>query len=236
MFSPGQFYTGFFITDAVGNNHFSFEKRLNKQIFVPALIEGNPDNLEAGNEIVFSEIEDNKEINCRGLKHFIYWKKRDKEIFIFDNHNHAFFFWAYGLYNGIIKSHSTLVHVDQHSDMWKPSGYFSPSELKNPEKVFYYTNYVLNVGSFIRPALKAGIFDNVVIIDGTEGLKNSFVDEIVLDIDMDFFASEMEFVPDDLKIQKIREYINRARFITIATSPFFMNQQKAIDMIRLLFT
>ena len=119
--------------------------------------------------------------------------------------------------------------------MWKPSGYFSPSELKNPEKVFYYTNYVLNVGSFIRPALKAGIFDNVVIIDGTEGLKNSFVDEIVLDIDMDFFASEMKFVPDDLKIQKIREYINRARFITIATSPFFMNQQKAIDMIRLLF-
>lgn len=235
MFDPYQYYKGFYISENQGNNAFSYDKRKIKKIYVPPLIDGQLSDLKIGDEIAFCEIENETELSFPGLKQFIHVKKDQQEIFIFDNHNHAFFFWAYALYHGLIKTHSFLVHVDQHSDMWKPSSFLYPSELKKADDVFYYTNYILNVGSFIKPAIYAGIFDQVEIIDGNDGLKNNFNHDIVLDIDMDFFASEMDFVPKNLKIEKLQQYIQQARFITIATSPFFIDQQKAIDLIPVLF-
>jgi hypothetical protein len=231
MFDPSQLYKGFFISEAVGNNAFSYQKKTIKKIFVAPLVEGDLNDLAVGDKIAFCDIENDVQRSLPGLKNFVHLEKNGRNIFIFDNHNHAFFFWAYALYHGIINMHGFLVHVDQHSDMWRPTSYLLPAELKKADDVFYYTNYILNVGTFIKPAVKAGIFDAVEIIDGNEGLKKCFNNEIVLDIDMDFFASEMDFVPESLKIKKIKEYINQARFITIATSPFFMDQQKAIDLI-----
>ena len=57
-------------------------------------------------------------------------------------------------------------------------------------------------------------------------------DEFVLDIDMDFFAPQMDYLSKDLKIKKIKDCVARAQFITIATSPYFMEQQEAVKLIR----
>lgn len=231
MFDLYKYYSGFYISGERGNNSFSYQQKLNREIFVAPLIPGDLKDLSVGKQIAFCDIENGVEKSHPGLQNFIHIKRTNQEIFIFDNHNHAFYFWAYALSRGLIRMQSLLVHIDQHSDMWEPVSYLDSSKLSNEQDVFDYTNFVLNVGSFIKPALKNGIFSGVEIIDGNEGLKNSFTNEIVLDIDMDFFASEMDFVPHDLKVDKTREYIQNARFITIATSPFFIDQYKAIRLI-----
>ncbi|MCB9058241.1 MAG: UPF0489 family protein [Calditrichae bacterium] len=231
MFDIYKFYSGFYISEETGNNAFSFQQRSLKEIFVAPVIPGDLNDLSVGDKIAFCEIENGIEKSFPGLQNFIHLKRPNQEIIIFDNHNHAFFFWAYALSCGLIMKNSLLVHVDQHSDLWEPPSYMDPAEMSNDGAVFNYTNSVLSVGTFIKPALKCGIFNAAEIIDGNEGLKKSYADEIVLDIDMDFFAAEMDFVPHDLKIEKTREYIQKARFITIATSPFFIDQQKAIKLI-----
>ena len=55
------------------------------------------------------------------------------------------------------------------------------------------------------------------------------------DIDMDIFSQDMEYINDDLKISKIKEFAQQARFITIATSPFFIDQKIAIERIKKIF-
>lgn len=235
MLNPNQFYKGFSITQPVGNNSFSFDQRQQKNIFVPLLIKGNPSDLSIGKHIAFSEIVDGKEHNFFGLKNFIYFEHGQTEIFIFDNHNHAFFFWAYAHQKGLINFGEKLVHVDQHSDMRQPQKWISKQDFNEGQKVFDYTNFDLNVGNFIQPALKLGLFNSVEIIDSSSAFEKFFSEKIVLDVDMDIFSGEMDYIPYKLKIEKIREYIIQAKFITIATSPFFIDQQKAIGLIRKIF-
>src|SRR3989338_9088753 len=121
----GNFYRGFTIEKPVGNNALSFPARKNKKIFVAPLIEGTLDDLVVGKEIAFSEIQDGKELNYSGLKNFIYWQRPAQHIFIFDNHNHAFFFWCVALKNSWMKRRTTLINIDQHKDMRTPSENFA---------------------------------------------------------------------------------------------------------------
>ena len=95
MLDSKQYYKGFCITTPSGNNSFSFHNRIQKTIFVPPLKKGTPSDLEIGEHIAFSEVIDGKECNFKGLKNFIHFETNKTEILIFDNHNHAFFFWAY---------------------------------------------------------------------------------------------------------------------------------------------
>ncbi|KAA3612039.1 MAG: hypothetical protein D8M58_20050 [Calditrichaeota bacterium] len=234
MFNPEGFYPGFKISNPVGNNAFSFEKRKKKEIHVPPLIKGTHADLQIGDQIAFSEIVDGKELNYPGLKNFIHFLHNQTEIFIFDNHNHAIFFWAYALQKGLIDFGENLVHVDQHTDMRGPDKWISKNDFLDVQKIFDYTNYELNVGNFIQPAIKIGLFDSVEIIDSSVSFEKSFEDEIVLDLDMDVFSSDMNYIPEQLKIEKIKEYIEQAKFITIATSPFFIDQQKAINLIQII--
>jgi len=228
-------YKGFYITRPVGNNAFSFDRRRHKRIYVPPLIEGTLDDLILGSEIVFSEVEDGVEKNRTGLKHFVYCHHAQKEIFIFDNHNHAFFFWWRAFYNGKITPGRLLVHIDQHSDMRRPEDppRFDIHHKGDLKAVFGYTNFNLNVGNFIQPAVQAGLFSQVKIIDSSAAFKDAPPRQnFVLDIDMDVFAPELDYITDDLKIAVIKKYIQQARLITVATSPFFIDQNRALQMVR----
>ena len=230
-------YCGFTIKEPVGNNAFSFDKRLHKSIYVTKLIIGNLKDLSKGNEIAFSEIEDGVEKNFPGLKNFIYYNKNEKDIFIFDNHNHAFFFWLAAYLQEKISPGSTLLHIDQHTDMRKPSKSF-PFSLKEKfylSNIFNYSNFTLNVGNFIQPALDLGLFKRVEIIDSSYSFETQFKGNFILDIDMDIFSDDMSYIPDEYKIKKIRNYIKHSSFITIASSPYFINQQKAIEYIYKIF-
>ena len=230
-------YCGFDLEKPVGNNGFSFAARQQKSIFVPPLVSGSLDDLRVGQRIVFSEIQDGQEYNCRGLQKFIYLKRADKHILIFDNHNHAFFFWVCAFKSGAIAPQSVLVHVDQHKDARRPETYLSKAiEEMTLKEAFDYTNLVLNVGNFIDPALKLGLFQDVITIDNEAAFQKVLPKTFVLDLDLDIFAPAMNYIDHSLKMNSIKSYLQSARFVTIATSPYFMDQLRAIDLIKELFT
>ena len=226
-------YTGFYIDEPTGNNVFSHEERKNKAIYVPKLIEGTLDDVKVGDKVVFSEIDFEEEINAIGLEHMVKYDFKGKDIYIFDNHNHAFYFWIKSLNNNMFNKGCKLVHIDQHKDMREPENY--DVDINDIDDVFRYTNYTLNVGNFIKPALHHNIFSEAIIIDSTYGLEMDVEGEIVLDIDLDIFSKDMEYMSYDLRVNKIKEYINRAKVITIASSPFFIEQDYAIKVLKELF-
>lgn len=46
----------------------------------------------------------------------------------------------------------------------------------------------------------------------------------VLNIDLDFFAPEMDFIPEEKKFKLIRKLLPKVQCVTIATSPYFIDQ------------
>ena len=101
--------------------------------------------------------------------------------------------------------------------------------------IFQYTNYVLNVGNFIQPALDTGLISSVEMINSITAFDNPIPEKFILDIDMDIFAPELDFMDNSIKLMKLQSYIKIASFITIATSPFFIDQSLAINYINQLF-
>jgi hypothetical protein len=238
MSSDATHYQAFCIFKPVGNNAFSYAQRKNKQIYVPSLVKGTVDDLQVGEEIAFSEIQAGAEKNCRGLRQFVHLAVGKKDVFIFDNHNHAFFFWAYALKSGRLPPGLPLLHVDQHRDTREPPAPCPFRSIKDIDlsAAFEYTNFTLNVGNFIQPALQAGIFCRLEIIDSRPAFAKSWPGEFVLDLDMDIFSEDMKYIDETYKIEKIKELIQAARLITIATSPFFMDQPRAIRLIKTLLS
>ena len=231
------YYTGFYINTPGGNNAFSYEKRKNKLIYVPPVLKGDLDDLAVSQEIAFSEIVEGKERNSTGLKYFLMVERGDKHIFICDNHNHAFFFWMVAFKTGAAKKGPLLVHIDQHTDLREP-----PQDLPhashgdiNLEDAFRYTNWTLNVGNFIKPALNQGLFKDIEMVTNREAFGKSFSPPFFLDLDMDIFAPDMDYIDKKTKINHIWKLIEKSRFITIATSPFFMDQKRAVDLIKEIF-
>ncbi len=231
-------YCGFWIEQPVGNNAFSFDQRSVKKIFVPPLISGTINNVQLGQEPAFVEVEDGHEHVRTGLKNFIYWNFNNKPIFIFDNHNHAFFFWLLAFKGGVFKNNLFLVHVDQHTDVWEPPNNpgFSLDEEIDLKKVFEYTNFTLNVGTFIKPAMYLGLFSDLFIINNYADYNTIFEEPFVLDIDLDIFEPNSSVLDDSTKIIKIRNWLKQAVLITIASSPFFIDQSLALKRLKEIFT
>lgn len=225
------FYRGFHITAPQGNNRFAFDRRSYRKAYVPPLVQGGLDAVVCGPEIVFSDIVDGIEVNASGLKHFVHIERPGQDIFVMDNHNHAFSFWAAGIHAGVILPGAGLVHVDQHKDTRRPPAGFTGGGV---QEACRYANDVLNVGNFILPAVEAGWFHDVVQIGSTEAFAVDPCPPFVLDIDLDIFAPVMDYIPLDLKLSRLRAWIARAPFVTIATSPFFIDQSKAVECLQRL--
>jgi len=228
----------FFITDPVSNNAFNIEKRIHKRLHVASLKEGSIDDVRIGSKIVFEDLdEDEAPIPCLGLESFIKTSLSKVPTYIFDNHNHAFAFWCMEHAKGTIQNNSILIHIDQHKDTRKPKSYLSNKEIKELKKVENYTNTVLNVGNFIPAAQEAGVVKDLVIIDSLASMDSFKKDDrkcknMILDIDLDFFSDDMAYISNDYKVEFIRDLIPYAAVITIATSPFFIEQRKAIHWLK----
>lgn len=228
----------FYITEEVSNNAFNLKKRIHKRIFVPALKDGKVADVQIGSKIVFEDLdEDGCPTPCLGLDHFIKTQLADAPTYIFDNHNHAFSFWCMEHKEGNVERKAKLIHIDQHKDTRKPKSYLEADEIEDIEKVHKYVNTVLNVGNFIPPAQEVGLIDELVIIDSIASMESFEKKEhdnsnMILDIDLDFFSPDMAYISDDYKVEFIRNLIPQAKVITIATSPFFIEQKKALHFLR----
>lgn len=243
---------GFYINENKGNNAFSFDMRKKyRSIYVSRLEKADNADISMSEKIAFAEMEDDDEKGYCGIDPFLKLTNDKADIFIFDNHNHAFYFIYEQVYMGRIPRGLTLVHFDQHRDTRKPEMLFNqmnPSkqdmkdffgfdisdhnEVSQLDKAFYYTNAVLNVGNFIYPLIEEGIVENAVMMtsgyemDSSQEILES-KEEIILDIDLDLFSEDMDYLAYDKKINTINSLIKKASIITICTSPFFVSFDRA---------
>lgn len=107
--------------------------------------------------------------SCTGLEHFIRMDWNSISMIVFDNHNHALYFWYEAQANGLIGAKNTLVHIDEHSDLWENENDISKEP--NLEQVFEFTNHQCNVGNYIQPAIRSGIIETVIRIEDTIGME-----------------------------------------------------------------
>ncbi len=156
----------FYITEPFWNNAFSYNKRPDKRLYIPTLIKiNNLDDIQLWDKIVFEDYDFNwKLVSCIWLKNFYeieleqiqgrFPSSREwqKKIYLFDNHNHAYFFWHQARFDWIIWNNSTLYHIDEHTDLRDPWIYLEKNELKDLKRIFEYTNYV-DVWNYIKPAI-----------------------------------------------------------------------------------
>lgn len=226
----------FSITWNHGNNAFSYDKRVNKKLFVPNLKQiSSFDEVEFSDEVCFEEYDENNTlISGKWLKHIYEFSYEWIPSYLFDNHNHAYYFWYLARKKWVITDGNILLHIDQHSDMREPQNVLYKPESEDMEKVVEYTNYVLNVGNYIIPAVKEWLIKEVIQIRDKESLEKEYSYDI-LNLDLDFFAPELDYISYELKKEFILKHISKAKFITVATSPFFIDQKLAIKVFRDIF-
>ncbi len=180
------------------------------------------------------------------LKNFIIIENSNyPPIFIFDNHNHALPFW-YIISKNLKQTHKDspiLIHIDQHSDCWENKNHFKLiAEKDNLEEIFRFSNEKCNVGNFIPPALESGIILEQIQIRSLPALKSLSINKnkpFILDIDLDFCLDWIwkdTINKDNVNALKLKfdKFSKFASWITIATSPYFLDQNLAIVIIEKL--
>lgn len=227
----------FYLTGKRGNNAFSYEDRgPEPRLYVPAVIEGTLADVVEGDEVVFADKNDEGVLqNCKGLKHFVKTHFNGVPVVIVDNHNHVFYFWYEALEQRILQRGANLVHIDAHKDARVPELLFGDGDL---EAAFRYTNEVLNVGNYIIPAQKEGLLGEIQFVTGEAALEDlSFMERgnKILNIDLDFFAPDLEYISFEKTKVFILEQAKTASIITICTSPFFIEQSRSISYLNKLF-
>lgn len=232
----------FYLTECLWNNALSYEKRTNKKLFVPNLIEiSDMSQIELWDEVVFEDYDfDDNLISAKWLKNFYKISWKNKDIYLFDNHNHALYFWYLAKSEGIIGENNILYHVDEHADTRIPEKIISKGDAENLEKIFEYTNFWVNVGNYIIPAVENNLINEVIQIRSESDLlaydfqkKEEF--PVILNLDLDFFEPNLDYIEYTLKKKVILDIAKKAKVITIATSPFFIDQELALKVFKDLF-
>ena len=232
----------FYLTEALWNNAFSYQQRENKTLYIPSLINWSIHDILLWDQIVFEDYDFNDKLSsCYGVKNFykLWWEGKD--IYLFDNHNHAYYFWYLARSEWIIWDKNTLIHIDEHADTRDSWKYLLKPESFDLEKVFQFTNYTLNVGDYIIPAQKEWIIQNIIQIRNQTNL-DDYIDlrldwawDIILNLDLDFFQPDLDFIDYNLKKQVVLDAAKKAKVITVATSPFFIDQELALEVFRDIF-
>lgn len=233
---PSDYSQPFEIEGPVGNNALSFDRRgPSPKLWVPSVITGPFDDVVPGDRVAFEDFDEHGTLqSCRGLAHLIRTEWAGVPAVVVDNHNHAFYFWWEARLGGGLERGATLIHVDQHRDTRVPE---RPYEGRTLEDAFAYTNFHLNVGNYVVPAQQCGVVGGMQLVTSGEALGDLSLAaqrNKILNIDLDFFAPEMSYVDFGLAARFIAAHLATASLVTIATSPFFMEQAEAIRVLQRL--
>ena len=60
-------------------------------------------------------------------------------------------------------------------------------------------------------------------------------ENMILNLDLDIFAPNLDDISFELKREVILRYASKARYITIATSPFFIDEVRALEYLQRVF-
>jgi hypothetical protein len=233
--APSDYSEPFRIEGPVGNNALSYARRgPSPHLWVPSLVSGTLADVVPGNRVVFEDFDEHGTLqSCTGLAHIVATTWKGTPTVVMDNHNHAFYFWFEAFMTGHLQPGATLVHLDQHRDTRTPALAFD--EASTLSDAFRYTNFHLNVGNYIVPASQAGLIDEILLVTGEDDLHNLTLagrGNTILNIDLDFFAPAMSYVDFTLARRFINAHVPSASLITVATSPFFIDQPRAIARLR----
>lgn len=213
------------LTENIWNNQFCFNQVENPKIWIADMIDWTTEDLEIWDKTVFREMKNWKVVEYKWLKNFIHIKKENQSIYIFDNHNHALKYWIDEYKQWNIPFWFDFIHIDQHTDMNLSE---FELDLENPNLDVY------NVWNFIQPAIKSGLINKVEQINTEYKLLNYETEknDLILDIDLDFRAPEMSIEKYGDTINKAMNLISKSRVVTIATSPYFLDQNTAIKICK----
>jgi hypothetical protein len=106
-------------------------------------------------------------------------------------------------------------------------------EIDRAREVFQFVQKYCNVGNFIQPALQSGLISDIQLVLTESALQHRIIPSApyIVDIDLDFFAPEMG-IKLETCLPKLRTLIEKAECVTIATSPYFLEQKKAVEMVK----
>jgi len=227
-------WKAFYLKDRSGNNEFSYDLRgENPSLWIPPLCEGGLDLVRPGDQVVFADQDEHEDLRfCTGLACELKTDILGVPAVVVDNHNFVFYFWAEALEQGLFSPGAILLHVDQHKDSRTPPAPYTGDTLSD---AFLYTHHVVNVGNYIQPALERGWFSQVVNVTGEFELNQRVEGDFVLNLDLDFFAPELDYISFQKARAFLRDHAQRAKLVTIATSPFFIDQERAIAKLRAIF-
>jgi len=236
-----------YLTKPVGNNSLSYDKRKelwsNLKLFIPQLLDlwniSTKEelikildiHLKIGNKIVFEEVEKWRLLSKFWLDKYLTFKFKSTHYAIFDNHNVALYFIWLSFFQ--TKQKLDLIHIDQHSDMWKPD--FIPAKISTLEELVNYTFEGINVGSYLIPTQQLGFVNNIFQVR-TEykalQLNKDFASWKILNIDLDFWSENM--ATTEKSLNHIKKLLPYSKLVLLATSPYFMDQHMALNLIRKL--
>lgn len=239
--SHNMFYTQKYIfSEKLWNNALSYDERQKilwktPILTIPSRIFWDIDDVKTSHNLVFEEVENGRLFSCFWLENFVQIERNNlPPIIVFDNHNHALFFWCEAIKNGIIEPNFELLHIDEHSDLWPNDNKID--DFSDLQKMWEFTNFSCNVGNYIIPAQKAGIVGNMIRIENEfqidENIYYSPSQNSVLNLDLDIFSPELSHIPEEKIVQCIQNLLNRVKYATICTSPYFIEQWKAIIMLK----
>lgn len=157
--------------------------------------------------------------------------------YIFDNHHHALRFWIYGVKTGVIAPGYTLIHIDEHSDLWhNPHTLDLDRALKDDTYAQEFTQYDCNVGNYIQPALDSGLIGSIIRVENEYQmdaiLTSPIPEKSILNLDLDIFSPELAHIPRKKILDTISWVLAHVTFVTIATSPFFIDQHQALRALQ----
>jgi len=200
-----------------GNSVFS---RNATDLPVPAIIKGGPENIEHGENLAF--VDSSEGIAERGLKNFIigYTVNTGTPIFICDNHNYVLEAWQ--LLQG---QQPTLIHIDQHRDN-APALH---------DETLYHTRICDYIDFAIIHKWIAEKFISIIESADLKQLSDIPIQNKICNVDLDIFAPECTVLSLEDKVNVITAAADNCSLITMATSPGFIAQPRAIEIARLLW-
>lgn len=94
-------------------------------------------------------------------------RKKVIPVYVFDEHNEAYYYWHKAKYEGYINEPLDLYHIDAHSDMMKSDSVHTSIYFPNDSQLDYLEYYKnlakneFNIGNFIIPAVLNGLVKNI---------------------------------------------------------------------------
>ena len=208
---------GFTLEYPSGNTSFAKEGAV---LNVAEISVGNENDIKLGDKVAF--IDANDSINECGIEKNIigHTLQTGTPIFICDNHNVVLETWQ------LLKEYRpTLVHIDQHRD--------------NATALQLDSLYHARICDYIDFAIKQNWIkpEIISIIENGDLPKIDLIPQSnkICNIDLDIFAPECTVLSDEEKIDIIYKAVDNCSLITIATSPGFIDQQRAVDIAKLLW-